>query len=86
MALIKDYQVDPLNGSPIHVDLMEVAGHSRSDLKDAHHSPVHHPELVTDRSIFHVIRDAGSILLHHPYQSFETSVVRFLTTVSSDTT
>ena len=25
LALIKDYQVDPINGSPIHVDLMEVA-------------------------------------------------------------
>ena len=25
MALIKDYQVDPINGSLIHVDLMEVA-------------------------------------------------------------
>jgi len=36
------------------------------------------PRLTVGRSIFHVIRDAGSILLLHPYESFSTSVERFL--------
>ncbi|MGI9628286.1 MAG: polyphosphate kinase 1 [Longimicrobiales bacterium] len=65
-------------------DAMQIASLPRSELKDPAHSPVHHPELVTDRAIFHIIRDAGSILLHHPFQSFTTSVVRFLREASED--
>lgn len=66
------------------VDVMEIAGLPRTDLRDPPHSPVQHPELVTDRSIFHVIREAGSILLHHPFQSFDSSVVRFLKEATED--
>ena len=65
-------------------DLMELATLPRPELRDPPHASVQHPELVTDRSIFHVIRDAGSILLHHPFQSFETSVERFLREACED--
>jgi len=34
--------------------------------------------------VFHIIRDAGSILLQHPYESFATSVDRFLREASQD--
>ncbi len=39
---------------------------------------------VDERNIFHIIRDRGSILLHHPYESFSTSVERFLREASRD--
>jgi polyphosphate kinase len=65
-------------------DLWEIARLPRPDLKDPVHHPVDHPELATDRNIFHVIRDAGSILVFHPYQSFGTSVERFLMEASQD--
>jgi len=65
-------------------DLMELLQLQRPDLRDPQHHPVDHPELITDRNIFHVIRDAGSILLHHPYISFSTSVERFLREASRD--
>ncbi|MBS1193040.1 MAG: rplY, partial [Nitrospirae bacterium] len=37
MALIKDYQVDPLNGSLIHLDLMEVAMNEKVKLQVSVH-------------------------------------------------
>jgi large subunit ribosomal protein L25 len=37
MALIKDYQVDPLNGSLIHLDLMEVAMNEKVKIQVAVH-------------------------------------------------
>lgn len=65
-------------------NLMELLQIKEPALSDAAHHPADHPLMVTDRSIFHVIRDHGSILLHHPYQSFATSVERLLREASVD--
>ncbi len=66
-------------------DLMEVAGLACPELHDPSFAPVDHPAFVrSDRSTFHVIRDAGSLLVHHPYQSYATSVERFLEDASRD--
>ncbi len=66
-------------------DLFELAAIDRPDLKDDVHRPIDHPDLLdTERSIFHQIRDVGSILVHHPYESFSTSVERFLREASGD--
>ena len=64
--------------------LMEIPTLPMPELHDPPHSPVDHPSLVSDRSIFHVVRDQGSILLHHPYESFGTSVERFLREAADD--
>ncbi|HYL57279.1 MAG TPA: polyphosphate kinase 1 [Candidatus Acidoferrales bacterium] len=65
-------------------DLMELASIDAPALHDAPHHPVDHPRLTVGRSIFHVIRDAGSFLLLHPYESFSTSVERFLREAAED--
>ncbi len=65
-------------------DLMELCSLERPDLRDVPHHPVDHPALTSDRRIFHVIRDDGPILLHHPYESFATSVERFLREAADD--
>jgi polyphosphate kinase len=65
-------------------DLMELATIDAPALHDPPHHPVDHPRLTVGRSIFHVIRDAGSILLLHPYESFSTSVERFLREAADD--
>jgi polyphosphate kinase len=65
-------------------DLMEVAALDVAALHDPPHRPIDHPRLRESRSIFHIIRDAGSILLQHPYESFSTSVERFLREASED--
>jgi polyphosphate kinase len=65
-------------------DLMEIASVDLPVLHDAPHHPIDHPRLTPGRNIFHVIRDAGSILLLHPYESFSTSVERFLREAAED--
>ena len=66
-------------------DLFEIAGIRIEELHDPKHKPIDHPWLAHDsRNIFHIIRERGSVLLQHPYESFSTSVERFLRTASED--
>jgi polyphosphate kinase len=65
-------------------DLMELAELEIPELHDPPHHPLDHPRLQERRNIFHIIRDASSILLRHPYDSYATSVERFLREASRD--
>ena len=65
-------------------DLFQLSAIDMPELHDAPHHPVDHPMLQSNRSIFYVIRDQGPFLLHHPYESFATSVERFLKEASQD--
>ena len=65
-------------------DLFELTRLDFPRLRDAPHYPVDHPQLQTQRNIFHIIRDAGAILLQHPYESFSSSVERFLREAATD--
>ena len=65
-------------------DLSEIARLDVPDLHEPAHHPADVPELVPDRNIFHVLRDERDVLVHHPYQSFATSVERFLREASED--
>jgi polyphosphate kinase len=65
-------------------DLFELSRLDYPRLHDPPHHPVDHPQLQSQRNIFHIIRDVGSILLQHPYESFSTSVERFLREAAVD--
>ena len=65
-------------------DLMEIATLDIPELRDPPHAPVEPVDLLTDGSIFHAIRDAKHMLVHHPYESFQLSVERFLREASDD--
>ena len=65
-------------------DLFQIVAINRPDLHDPSHHPLDHPKLNDKRNIFHIIRDAGPILLQHPYESFATSVERFVLEASDD--
>jgi polyphosphate kinase len=65
-------------------DLMEIAQLDLPALHDPVHHPLTAPALLDSRNIFHIIREAGPILLHHPYESFATSVERFVREASLD--
>jgi polyphosphate kinase len=65
-------------------DLFELTRLEYPRLHDPPHYPVDHPLLQSQRNIFHIIRDAGAILLQHPYESFSTSVERFLKEAAVD--
>jgi polyphosphate kinase len=75
------FEVDGMMGMR---DLFEIASLHYPHLKDPPHHPIDHPALQSERSIFHIVRDAGSILLQHPYESFATSVERFLQEAAVD--
>ena len=65
--------------------LMQIVQLDRQDLHFPPHQPVDHPELLgEDPNIFHIIRERGSLLLQHPYESFDTSVERFIKEASQD--
>jgi len=66
-------------------DLFELAALDIPELHDTPHRPGDHPLLSKDRrNIFHIIRENGPLLLQHPYESFATTVERFIDTAASD--
>ncbi|MEV0946220.1 RNA degradosome polyphosphate kinase [Rhodococcus sp. NPDC049939] len=66
--------------------LWQVYAVDRPALKDAPFVPATHPafgERETPKSVFSTLRD-GDILVHHPYDSFSTSVQRFIEQAAAD--
>jgi len=80
LGLNEEADVFETKGLLSTIDLVEIADLEIPEFRYPPHAPVDNSELAlgSDRSIFHVIRDNGSILVHHPYESFKTSVERFL--------
>ena len=75
------YEIDVMVGMR---DLMEIAGLDIPALHDPTHHPIDNVKLQDDRNIFHIIRETGPILLQYPYESFATSVERFVREASAD--
>jgi len=66
-------------------DLFELASLDIPELHDKPQRAGDHPVLGNDRrNLFHIIRESGPLLLQHPYESFSTTVERFLTTAAKD--
>lgn len=65
-------------------DLLELHGLNRPDLKDPPHTPLDHEHLHGEDNIFHAIRRSGPFLIQLPYESFKSSVERFLKDASQD--
>jgi polyphosphate kinase len=69
-------------------DLLSFQVEGRPDLRDRRHVPVTHPRLRsvdrTDSEAFFAEVRRGDLLLHHPYHSFDTSVLRFLELAATD--
>jgi polyphosphate kinase len=59
-------------------DLMELAQLDLPELHDRPHEAITNVKLQDRHNIFHILRENGPILLHHPYESFSTSVTRFV--------
>ncbi|MCU1641050.1 MAG: Polyphosphate kinase [Nocardia sp.] len=89
--LLRELDVDP--GDVIQVPglldlscLWQVYGVDRPNLKDAPYVPVTPPafgERETPRNVFAALRE-GDVLVHHPYDSFSTSVQRFIEQAAAD--
>jgi len=84
LGLDEETDVFEVQGMLAMRDLFEIATLDDSELHDPPHRPIDHPRLAHNRqNIFHIIRN-GPLLLQHPYESFSTSVERFLRTASQD--
>ncbi|OZM74198.1 RNA degradosome polyphosphate kinase [Amycolatopsis antarctica] len=89
--LLRELEVDPhdvvevpglLDLSCLH----QLSGVDRKDLKDSPFVPATHPafgERETPKSVFATLRE-GDVLVHHPYDSFSTSVQRFVEQAAAD--
>lgn len=76
------YEVDGILGLR---DLFQIAAIDRPELHFPQHHPIDNTELLgDDPNIFHTIREHEEIFLQHPYESFSTSVERFLREASYD--
>jgi polyphosphate kinase len=67
--------------------LWQLHGIDRKALKDPPFVPATHPAFAdreTPKSVFATLRDEGDVLVHHPYDSFSTSVQRFIEQAASD--
>jgi polyphosphate kinase len=89
--LLRELEVDPHDvvEVPGLIDLscLWVAhGVDAPELKDEPYVPVTHPafsEGETPKSVFATLRE-GDVLVHHPYDSFATSVQRFIEQAAAD--
>jgi polyphosphate kinase len=89
--LLRELDVDPhdvvtVPGLLDLTALWAVHGVDRPDLKDEPWVPATHPAFAdreTPRSVFATLRE-GDVLVHHPYQSFSTSVQRFIEQAAAD--
>ncbi len=84
LGLDEHEDVFELDNLALH-HLFQIAGLDVPSLHDPEAHPVEHPMLVQEnKNIFHIIRNNGPLLLHHPYQSFANSVERFVREASTD--
>jgi len=91
--LAKQLQMDAddvvsVKGLLATADLMKFNVEGRPELRDAPFSPVPHPRLadpaMEDPETFFQEIQRGDILIHLPYQCFETSILRFIRYAASD--
>lgn len=64
-------------------DLMALASIELPELRDPPFVPVTQPRLAGNPNLFDVIRE-GEVFVHHPYDSFASSVERFLQLATED--
>ncbi|WP_028932521.1 RNA degradosome polyphosphate kinase [Pseudonocardia spinosispora] len=89
--LLRELDVDPhdvmvVPGLLDLTMLWRVYGVDRPELKDAPFVPATHPAFAegeTPKSVFATLRQ-GDVLVHHPYDSFSTSVQRFIEQAAAD--
>ncbi|MEV6641122.1 RNA degradosome polyphosphate kinase [Amycolatopsis sp. NPDC051371] len=89
--LLRELDVDPADvvEVPGLLDLTclhQLSGVDHKELKDRPFVPATHPafgERETPKSVFATLRE-GDVLVHHPYDSFSTSVQRFIEQAAAD--
>ncbi len=89
--LLTELDVDPADSVEVPglldlSSLWQIYGADKPLLKDAPFVPATNPAFAegeTPKSVFSTLRD-GDVLLHHPYESFATTVQRFIEQAAAD--
>ena len=89
--LLAELDVDPADAVEVPglldlSSLWQLYGIDKPGLKDAPFVPATNPAFAegeTPKSVFSTLRD-GDVLLHHPYESFATTVQRFIEQAAAD--
>ncbi len=85
LGIDADNDVFTVTGVMAKRDFFEIASIDKPELHFPVHQPLDHARLSGDSpNIFHIIREEGALLLQHPYESFNSSVERFLREASED--
>ncbi len=85
LGIDRERDVFAVDGIMAKRDLFEISSIDRPELHYPVHQPYDHYRLAGDSpNIFHIIREEGALLLQHPYESFDSSVERFLREASTD--
>ncbi len=85
LGIDEEQDVFEVSGIMAKSDLFAIASIDKQELRFPPHQPVDHYKLNGDvPNIFHLIRSEGPILLQHPYESFDSSVERFVKEASTD--
>jgi len=85
LGIDQEEDVFEVEGIMAKRDLFQLVAIDRPDLHYPVHQPVDNAELLPEHpNVFHVIRDEKAILLQHPYESFDSTVERFLREASQD--
>jgi polyphosphate kinase len=80
---LQDDDVYDLDGELDYTNLFQIASLDVPALREPPWLPTTPARLSTDVDIFDSIRD-GDVLVHHPYESFDESVERFIRTAACD--
>ena len=80
---LHDDEVYDLDGELDYTSLFQIASLDMPALRDPPWLPTTPARLSRDVDIFDSIRD-GDVLVHHPYESFDESVERFIRTAAGD--
>jgi polyphosphate kinase len=67
-----------------YTTLFEIAGLPISELRDHPWTPLQHPSLPEASTGFFGAIQAGDVLVHHPYDSFDGSIEHFIRTAADD--
>jgi len=83
---LSDQEVHSLPGPLDLSGLWTLHSMDRADLKDEPFQPLTHPDLALTDEEMHVFELLGDrdVLVHHPYESFVTSVQRFVEQAAAD--
>jgi polyphosphate kinase len=80
---LRDSDVFQLAGPLDYTSLFQLAALPMAELRDPPWSPLVPVGLDEDADLFAVIR-AGDVLVHHPYESFDATVERFIRDAAND--